>query len=92
MAMGAYQEGYETPVSYRKDVIGEWHIECFPQSKLRAQGIPYVCQKCDQTITHNQDMLLAWIGNKPAFGYIRPEERGHELYLVVHLKCYGHAS
>jgi hypothetical protein len=88
MATGTYQESYETPISFRNDVIGEWHIECFPQGKLQAQSVPYSCQKCTHPITHNEEIFFAWIGSKPSFGYIRPEERGHELYLVVHAKCF----
>lgn len=51
--------------------------------------MPYNWQECGLPIEHGEEILYAVIGTNPASGYIRPEGRGDELYLVKHVKCLG---
>jgi len=75
--------------TYSDEVVEEWHEGCYHEFPLRPQRIPYKCEECRAPIEHGEETFYAVIGTKPATGYIRPEARGYELYLVRHVKCPG---
>jgi DNA-directed RNA polymerase subunit RPC12/RpoP len=86
MAQGRCFHGYITP-TYTDPVIGQWHVDCFREFPLREQTMPYRCRSCGKQIEHNAEIMYVCIGDKPARGYIRPENRGYSLYLVAHIRC-----
>jgi hypothetical protein len=86
IAKGRCFKGHITP-TYTDKVVGEWHEKCYHEFPLRPQRMPYKCEECGLPIEHGGEVLYAIIGAKPASGYIRPEGRGHKLYLVKHVRC-----
>ena len=82
MAQGRSYRGNITPTYERNDIVSEWHVECFREFPIQRQRMPYRCQVCDAEIQHGQMIYYAYIGERPAPGYVRPENRGDELVLV----------
>lgn len=84
-AKGTCYNGHITPAwTEERDILGEWHRDCFREFTLTAQAIPYHCEECGKPILRGQTVSFACIGSKAPFGQLRPERRGHELYLIRH--------
>ncbi len=89
LARGTYHYPAITPTySFPLPIIGEWHRRCFADYPLQRQQQPYMCAVCRAEIENRQQVVYGVFGTKPAHGYIRPERRGYELYLVAHEECW----
>ena len=87
IAAGNCYNGNITPAWTSEDqIVGEWHYECFREFPLHAQAIPYICQTCGQPIAHGDEVHCAFVGDKAPEGQLRPERRGHCLYMVRHVR------
>jgi len=69
-------------------VVAEFHFECYQEYPLRPQEQPYHCFFCGELIEDRTRVVYAVRGRKPTSGYIRPEHRGYELWLVAHEICW----
>jgi hypothetical protein len=69
--------------------MGEWHAECFREYEIREQSQPYKCGICRKKVGDGEEIFYGVIGNKPSYGYKRPEARGYSLWLVVHKSCWS---
>jgi hypothetical protein len=73
--------------TYALPFVFEYHEKCFSKGALRYQEQPYKCQICGNRIANNEEVIYGVIGQKPGPGCVRPECRGHGLYLVAHPRC-----
>lgn len=89
IAVGKYYIGFETP-TYQDgfSVLYEYHIECFSSPLLNPQRQPYNCSFCGDALRSRDTVIYGVEGDKPWYGYKRPERRGHEMPIIAHQSCY----
>jgi hypothetical protein len=87
LAIGKYYPPAITPTYTDSVTLEDWHYECFPRQRLHAQSQPYFCEICFQEIENGEEILYGVMGESAGTNYKRPEHRGYELYIVVHVQC-----
>jgi hypothetical protein len=89
LATGTYVTPFITPTDFsREAIIIEMHAECVKEERLKRQEAPYRCYRCGDPISNEAQIIYGVVGRKPNDPWIRPEDRGYELYFVSHVRCW----